>query len=53
VAAARAAAVREVVGVSRHNDGVDLFVRDLRSVTIEGGSLRVAAERLPEQDPLP
>jgi sugar-phosphatase len=50
VAAARAAGVREVVGVTRHNEGVDFFVPDLRSVSVEGGAVRVAAERLSGQD---
>jgi sugar-phosphatase len=43
VAAARAAGVREVVGVTRHNPGVDVFVADLRSVVVDGRRLRVSA----------
>ena len=42
VTSARAAGVGYVVGVRRRNDGIDAFVPDLRSVTVESGTVRLA-----------
>jgi sugar-phosphatase len=42
IASARAAGVRHVVGVGRRNDAIDAFVPDLRSVTVEGGIVRLS-----------
>jgi sugar-phosphatase len=43
VAAARAAGVRHVVGVTRRHADVDAYVPDLRSVTVDGSTVRLSA----------